>query len=64
MDDPRLESLPGNWERAMYERHADDPAILERFKNSETGEIVNYDPRLSPQALEARCVELQLIKLV
>jgi hypothetical protein len=64
LDDPRLEPLPSNWERATYERCADDPAIFERFRNLETGELVNYDPRLSPKALEARVVELQSFKLI
>lgn len=64
LNDPRLEPLPSNWERATYERFADDPAIFERFKNLETGELVNYDPRLSPEVLEARGVELQSFKLI
>jgi hypothetical protein len=63
LDDPRLESLPSNWERAMYERCPEDPAIFDRFRNLETGELVNYDPRLSPEALEAR-VKLQSFTLV
>jgi hypothetical protein len=64
LDDPRLEPLPWNWERATYERRADDPAIFERFRNLETGELVNYDPRLSPKTLEARVVQLQSFRLV
>jgi hypothetical protein len=64
LDDPRLEPLPWNWERATYERHAGDPAIFERFRNIETGELVNYDPRLSPKGLEARVVKLQSFRLV
>jgi hypothetical protein len=64
LDDPRLGPLPWNWERATYERRADDPDIFERFRNLETGELVNYDPRLSPKALEARGVELQSFKLI
>ena len=64
LDDPRLEPLPWNWERATYERHADDPAIFQRFRNLETDEVVNYDPRLSPKALEARIVNLQSFRLV
>lgn len=63
LNDPRLEPLPWNWERATYERLADDPAIFERFRNLETGELVNYDPRLFPELLEARGVELQSFRL-
>ncbi len=64
IDDPRLGYLPANWERTTYERQADDPAIFERFRNIVTGEMVNYDPRLSPEALEARGVQLRSFKLV
>ena len=64
LNDPRLEPLPLNWERATYERFANDPAIFERFRNLVTGELVNYDPRLSPERLEARGVELQSFRLV
>ncbi|KAJ4293452.1 hypothetical protein N0V90_008735 [Kalmusia sp. IMI 367209] len=64
LDDPRLELLPRNWERATYERLADDPTIFERFRNLETGDLVNYDPRLFPEALEARGVALQTFGLV
>lgn len=63
VEDPRLESLPANWERATYERLEDDPAIFEKFRNLETGELVNYDPRMSPKALEVRGVELQSFRL-
>jgi len=64
LDDPRLEPLPQSWERATYERRADDPAIFERFRNLETGELTNHDPRLSPEALKARGVKVQSIRLV
>ena len=64
LDDPRLEPLLSNWERVTYERGADDTTMFERFRNLETGEIVNYDPRLSPKALEARAVKLQSFRLV
>ncbi|TVY82211.1 Heterokaryon incompatibility protein 6 OR allele [Lachnellula suecica] len=64
LEDPRLEPLPWNWERATYGRRAEDPAIFERFRNLETDEVVNYDPRLSPTALEARGVKLQSFRLI
>jgi hypothetical protein len=64
-DDPRLGPLPyENWDRAVYERRTDDPAIFERFVHLETGETINYDPRMSPEALKARSVELQTFKIV
>jgi hypothetical protein len=64
LNDPRLGPLPSDWERATYERSVDDPAIFERFKNRITGELVNYDPRLSPERLQARGIELQSFRLV
>lgn len=64
LDDPRLPLLPSNWERIMYERGPDDPTVFERFRNLETDEIVNYDPRLVPEVLETLGVELQPFELI
>jgi hypothetical protein len=63
MDDPRL-PLPPNWEQTTYERLPEDPALFQKFRNVITGEVINYDPRLTPEALEVRGVELQTFKLV
>jgi hypothetical protein len=64
LEDPRLDSLPPKWVRAPYERLPGDPAIFEKFKNMETDEIINYDPRMSLDALKARGIELEMFKLV
>ncbi|KAL3418721.1 heterokaryon incompatibility protein [Phlyctema vagabunda] len=64
LEDPRLEPLPQSWKRATYDRRADNPAIFERFGNLKTGELANHDPRLSPKALKARGVNIQLFRLV
>jgi hypothetical protein len=64
LDDPRLDALPREWERGTYGRLAGDPAIFETFKNRVTGEVVNYDPRLSLEALDARGIKLQAFRLV
>ncbi|KAL2023614.1 hypothetical protein VTK56DRAFT_1771 [Thermocarpiscus australiensis] len=64
LEDPRLGNLPPGWERVPYQKLDDDPDILERFRNMETGEVVNSDPRLSPHALAARGVKLQSFRLV
>ncbi|KAI3326744.1 HET-domain-containing protein [Xylariaceae sp. AK1471] len=64
LEDPRLDPLAPSWVRAPYERLPGDPAIFEKFTNLETGEMINYDPRLSPDALEARGIELEMFKLV
>ncbi|KAF4996562.1 hypothetical protein FGRMN_4446 [Fusarium graminum] len=63
IEDPRI-SLPPNWERAPYERLPDDPALFQKFRNVETGSIINHDPRLMPEALQARGVKLQVFTLV
>jgi hypothetical protein len=64
LDDPRLGPLPGSWERVTYQRQADDPAIFERFKNMDTEDLVNYDPRMTPDSLEARGIKLRSFRLV
>ncbi|KAF5660675.1 heterokaryon incompatibility protein [Fusarium heterosporum] len=62
MEDPRM-SLPPNWEPALYERLPDDPALFHKFRNIETGEVINHDPRLMPETLKARGVSLQVFTL-
>lgn len=64
LEDPRLDPLLPNWVRAPYERVPGDPAIFEKFRNLETGEMIDYDPRLSPDALEAWGVELEKFRLI
>lgn len=63
-EDPRLDILPPEWERTARERRPDDPALYEVFKNRVTGEIINSDPRLSPDALRLRGVELETFPLI
>lgn len=57
-DDPRLCPLPEEWEQLPFERLDDDPVVFHKFKKRETGELINYDPRLSPQLLESQGVKL------
>lgn len=65
VDDPRLGTLPyDGWDHAVYERTVEDPAVFERFVNGETAEVVNHDPRMSAEALEARGVKLRTFTLV
>ncbi|KAL6865857.1 hypothetical protein ACO1O0_001956 [Amphichorda felina] len=52
-EDPRLEPLQG-WERLDADRTADDPEIFQKFRNLSTGEVINYDPRMSLDALKSR----------
>jgi len=62
-DDPRLEPLIG-WERTSILPSNRDPPTVEWFRNTVTGEVVNYDPRLLPDALRARGHVLQTIKII
>jgi hypothetical protein len=63
-EDPRLDPLDQHWQRADREVTADDPEHVDFFRNEHTGELINYDPRLSKTALEQRGANLQNITLV
>lgn len=64
MEDPRLGPLDPHWQRFDRELTADDPEHVDFFRNKHTGEEINYDPRLTKEALEQRGVKLQDIILV
>lgn len=63
-EDPRLPPLSDtNWERLpRRERHADDPTLFQDFRNCLSGEVLDYDSRLLPQALSTG-VKLQPFNL-
>ncbi|KAF2099199.1 hypothetical protein NA57DRAFT_56813 [Rhizodiscina lignyota] len=63
-EDPRLGDLPAEWEQLNAVRTRDDPLFFARFRNKETGKVINSDPRMLPGALEARGVKLHSFKLV
>ena len=62
--DPRLGNLPHNWERFNRDWEYGDPLNAQWYKNTITGEIINSDPRMSPEALKARGVKVQTITLI
>lgn len=64
VEDPRLSPLPSEWERASGERSGGDPDIFQKFRHLATGEVVNYDPRLSPHSMGGTVGGLDMIKLV
>lgn len=65
MEDPRLPPLPADWEeQAQRDRTQDDPFFLREFQNKVTGEIMNSDPRMLPDALRQRGVRLETFRLV
>lgn len=53
-----------DWQPGAWERTRVDPNNCCRFRNTRTGEVVNSDPRLFPEALEARGVDVRTITLV
>ena len=61
VEDPRLGPLPAGWRIADHRwKH-----VYNLFSNEETGvSATDSDPRLSPEALRARGVKLQEIRLV
>lgn len=69
IEDPRLEPLSHGWERVEPEelggpRDVNDSRFCTYFRNTANGDIVDYDPRMLPDALEARGVNLETFVLV
>ena len=63
-EDPRLEPLPDEWERLpVRDRTAEDPEIFQEFRHQGTGQVINWDPRLGPEALKKRGVKLETFSL-
>ncbi|KAI4281776.1 MAG: hypothetical protein L6R38_003431 [Xanthoria sp. 2 TBL-2021] len=60
VDDPRLGPLPAGW---RYKSHKEEDA-WNWFVNDGTGEDTVFDPRLEPDMLKARGVELHEFRLI
>ena len=60
VDDPRLGPLPAGWYISDHEQK--DAYNL--YANDETGEETRFDPRMTPEALTARGVEMREFRLV
>ncbi|KAE8453859.1 hypothetical protein EG329_007635 [Mollisiaceae sp. DMI_Dod_QoI] len=63
-EDPRLPPLSPEWTSMQRKRAQEDSYSLCEFQNVETGETINYDPRMTPEALRERGVQLQTFDLV
>jgi hypothetical protein len=64
-EDPRLErDALGEWKRTDRLVDGDDPSNCDFFRNKETDELINYDPRLERECLERIGVELDWFSLV
>lgn len=63
-DDPRMEIMSSEWEWIGSTSFTWTYRTLHRYRNNETGQTVLGDPRLLPEALEARGVMLQTIAML
>ncbi|KAI1120026.1 heterokaryon incompatibility protein-domain-containing protein [Nemania abortiva] len=63
-EDPRLGKLPEDWEPLHRARTPNDPRYFAWYRNKLTREEINSDPRLLPDALRKRGVDVQTITLV
>lgn len=66
--DPRLEDHV-EWTRVPLEElgrnlTGDDPLVIDFFRHKSSGRMMNSDPRLLPDALEARGVQLQWFTII
>jgi hypothetical protein len=62
-EDPRLPSLDESWRKVCRQRTADDPLHVTYFEHIPTGQIINSDPRLLPDVLRSRGVNLETFAL-
>ncbi|KAK4214226.1 heterokaryon incompatibility protein-domain-containing protein [Rhypophila decipiens] len=64
-DDPRLSGVDlDDWERIEHEMDPDDAEMYDYFRNKKTGEVLDSDPRMLPDALGRMGVELESFTLV
>ncbi|CAN9308419.1 unnamed protein product [Alternaria alternata] len=61
--DPRLPPLHESWRKVCRQRTPDDPVNVAYFEHIPTGRIINSDPRLLPDALRSRGVNLETFAL-
>lgn len=63
-EDPRLEALEG-WERVERMRvDGDDPTLYDFFREKASGRVVNWDPRLEPERLLEKGMDIEWLDLV
>ncbi|KAM0811959.1 putative WW domain-containing protein [Seiridium cardinale] len=68
--DPRLEGIPipPEWQRKRFTHTPEDPNNCCKFINKVTGEVINYDPRMSMDAINERGLpgqrKVEMIQLV
>jgi hypothetical protein len=63
-EDPRLPHLDESWRKVRRQRTPDDPYHVAYFEHIPNGRIINSDPRLLPDALRSRGVNLETFTLI
>jgi hypothetical protein len=63
-DDPRLGTVPQDWEIAHPGTFALGNVRIPTYRSKKTGEITDRDPRLLPDFLRERGVNLEMFELV
>lgn len=62
-EDPRLQPLPSDWEPVQGGKTDSEAERVAWHRNKDTGQILNSDPRLLPEALEKRGVDVRMLQL-
>jgi hypothetical protein len=62
-EDPRLPPLDESWKKLRRQRNPDDPLHVTYFEHIPTGRIINSDPRLLPNVLRSRGINLETFAL-
>jgi hypothetical protein len=62
-NDPRLAPSTG-WEIIDRRANGDDPEIYQFIRNKDSGEVVNFDPRMEPEALKTNGIDVAMLTLV
>ena len=61
-NDPRLALLTG-WEIIDRRANGDDLEIYQFIRNKDSGEVVNFDPRMEPEALKTNGIDVAMLTL-
>jgi len=59
--DPRLGPLPSDWEFVPDEWTPNDPEYCVRYRNTKSGQTINYDPRMTAEALRKHTAIQEII---
>ena len=63
IEDPRHGPLQTGWHIVCYKR-AGDKVVSNRYANNRTGELAFFDPRITPEALRARGINIRDFRLL